>query len=195
MSLGVRWFENAPVAQVDRARAEALRHPHVRAWWQATERGDWMLWTAGAAGVDSRLLVAAAVDCARLVLGLLDDDARAIARDALARAEQWCEGRVGPGDCRQAAQAVYREAERTVPIDDPRVAACRTVALGAVEVAVQAAAWSDDRGRCGEFVAECARRVANAFGRMHGPEEAEATHARCAAIVRARIQATLLPLP
>jgi len=195
VSLGVRWFENAPVAQVERARAEALRHGDVRAWWQATERGDWMLWTAGAGGVDSRLIVAAAVDCARLVLDLLDEDSLAIAADALARAEQWSEGRVGPGDCRAAAQAVYREAERTVPIDDPRVAAARTAALGAVEAAVQAAAWSDDRGRCGEFVAECARRVANVFGRMDGPEEAEATHARCAALVRARIGARLLPLP
>lgn len=189
----VRWFENAPVAQVERARAETLRHRDGRAWWDATERGDWMLWAAGANGVDSRLLVAAAVDCARLVLPLLEEDSLAIAADALDRATQWHEGRVGPGDCRAAAQAVYREAERTVPIDDPRLAAGRTAALGAVEAAVQAAAWSDDRVRSAELASECARRVANAHGRMDGPEEAEATHARCAGLVRARIPARLLP--
>ena len=193
MGGAARWFEDAPVAQVDRARAEAGRFADPSAWWEASERGDWMLWAAGRAGLDTRLVVAAALDCARLVLDLLEEDSREVAVEAVACAEQWCLGRVGPGDCRTAAQRVYREAERTVPIVDPRLAAGRTAALGAVEAAVSAAAWSDDRLRCAEFVSESARRVANTFSRIEGPEEAEAAHARCAARVRARIPARLLP--
>lgn len=188
-----RWFEGAPVAQAERARAEAARHPDAATWWAASERGDWMLWVAGAAGVDTRLVVGAALECARLALDVLDEDDREVAEAAVACAEQWCLGRVGPGDCRAAAQRVYREAERTVPIVDPRLAAGRTAALGAVEAAVSAAAWSDDRRRCAEFVSESARRVATTFSRIDGPEEAEAAHARCAARVRARISDRLLP--
>ncbi len=92
----------------------------------------------------------------------------------------------------QAARAVaqtYREAERTVPITDPRVAAARTSALGAVEVAVTAAAWADERFRCAEFASRAARSVAACWERMDGPDAHEQAHARCADRVRARIEA------
>lgn len=186
-------FDGAPVAQADRARAEAARYPTAQAFWDACERGDWLLWAAGRLGVDSRVLVAAASDCARQTLDVLEEDARKVAADALAAADLWCEGRVGPGDCRTAVNKVHREAERTVPIEDPRLAAGRTSALGAVEAAVQAAAWSDDRLRCAEFASHAARRVANTWLRIEGPDEAEAAHARCATAVRVRIPSRALP--
>lgn len=192
MSGTTRWFADAPVAQADRARAELSRYTSLRAWWIQAERGDWMLWAAGRAGADSRLLVKAAIDCVRLVLDHLDEDGRAIAVGALQVAELWCDGRVGPAECDAAAHKVNREAERTQPIADPRVAAARLAALGAVESAVLAAA-AEDRLRCAKFVAEAARRVAGTYGRMHGPEEVEAAHARCAAVVRARIADRWIP--
>src|SRR5690606_7313013 len=122
----------------------------------------------------------------------LDEESLPVAVSAVAVAEQWCDGRVGPADCRAAAQRVNRTAERTQPIADPRVAAARLAALGAVESAVQAAV-SDDLVRCAEFAAEAARRVAGTFGRMHGAEEAELAHARCAAAVRRRIPERWFP--
>lgn len=185
-------FDAAPVAQADRARVEAGRHPTALAFWAACERGDWLLWAAGRLGVDSRLLVAAAVDCARTVLEVLEEDARKVATEALVAADAWCEGRSGPGECRAAVHRVHREAERTAPIEDPRLAAGRTSALGAVEAAVQAAAWSDDRLRCAEFASHAARRVASTRLRIDGPDEAEAAHGRCAELIRARIPAKLL---
>lgn len=189
----VRWFDEAPVAQVERARAEAARFADLTSWWEAADRGDWMLWVAGRSGVDSRLLVQAALDCARLVIDALDEDGQEVCAAAMAIADLWTAGRVGPGECRAAAQKVYREAERTVPLDDPRLAAGRTSALGAVESSIQAAAWSDDRGRCAEFASDAARRVATTWGRIDGPEEQDLAHRRCAAAVRARISARLLP--
>jgi hypothetical protein len=186
------WFADATVAQADRARAEAGRYPTLRAWWDETERGDWMLWAAGRAGVDYRLVVAAAVDCVRFVFDHLDPDTRPVAEQAVAAVEQWCAGRISAAECRSAASRVHREAERTAPIEDPRVAAGRSAALGAVESIAQAAA-SDDRTRSVEFAAECLRRVAGTYGRMFGPEDAEAVHGRCADAIRARIPERMLP--
>jgi hypothetical protein len=186
------WFADAAVAQADRARAEAARFPTLRAWWAETERGDWMLWVAGRAGVDYRLVVAAAADCARFVLELVDDDTRPVGTAGVDAVEAWCGGRVSSADCRAAASRIHREAERTAPIEDARLAAGRAAALWALESLVQAAA-SDDRVRSVEFASECVRRVAGAHGRMHGPDEAEATHGRCAEAVRARIPSRSLP--
>jgi hypothetical protein len=186
------WFAEATVAQADRARAEASRYPHLRAWWDDTERGDWMLWAAGRAGVDYRLVVSAAVDCARMVFEHLDADTRPVAEQAVAAVEQWCAGRIGAAECRSAASRVHREAERTAPIEDPRAAAGRAAALWAIESIAQAAA-SDDRTRSVEFASECVRRVAGAYGRMFGPEEAEGTHGRCAEAIRARIPGRSIP--
>lgn len=192
MSGTSRWFAGAPVAQADRARAEISRHPSLRAWWGEAERGDWMLWAAGRAGIDSRMLVSAALDCVQPVLEILDEESAVVAHQAMSVAAQWVDGRVGPGECRAAAQKVYREAERTMPIEDPRKAAARTSALGAVESVVQAAS-SDDHRRVAEFTAEAARRAAGTLGRMHGPDDAELAHARCADLVRAKIPVRLLP--
>jgi hypothetical protein len=186
------WFADATVAQADRARAEAGRFPHLRAWWEQTERGDWMLWAAGRAGVDYRLVVTAAADCTRFVLDLIDDDTRAVAEHGVTTVEAWCAGRVSAGDCRSAASRVNREAERTAPIDDPRKAAGRAAALWAVESLAQAAA-SDDRVRSVEFASECVRRVAGTHGRMFGPEEAEAVQGRCAEAIRGRIPDRMIP--
>lgn len=186
------WFAEATVAQADRARAEAARYPHLRAWWEDSERGDWMLWAAGRAGVDYRLVVAAACDCVRLVFDAIDPETRGVATQAVASVELWCDGRISVGECRAAASRVHREAERTAPIDDPRVAAGRAAALGAVESVVQAAA-SDDRVRSVEFAAEAVRRVAATHGRMDGPDEAEAIHGRCAEVIRGRIPERMIP--
>ena len=51
----------------DEAPRAGLGRAGVRLW-NACDRGDWLLWLAASAGVDRRLVVLAACDCARLAL-------------------------------------------------------------------------------------------------------------------------------
>lgn len=60
----------------------------LAAAWAECPRGDWMLWLASRMGVDRRLLVLAACDCARVVLPR--GDARP--RHAIETAEAWARG-------------------------------------------------------------------------------------------------------
>ncbi len=187
-------FVSAAVAQAELARAEAAPYgSDLARWWGDCGRGDWMLWVAGLQGVDTRLVVGAALDCAELVLPELVDESREIADDAMRAARAWCAGTIGPLDCRRWAERVYLESERTLPIRDRSVALARTSALGAIESAVGAAAWADDRHRGSEFAARAARRVANTFLRLTGPDDSEAAHGRCAERVRTAIPARLIP--
>jgi hypothetical protein len=191
MSAG-SWFRDAPVAQAERARAEAGRQPDLPTWWRGAERADWMVWAAGRADVDLRLVVQAAADCVRTALPAVDEAARPVATAAVDAVFAWVEGRVGPRELRAADAAVAREAERSAPIPDPTVAAGSAAALGAVTALVQAAV-ADDRRRTSELAADAVRRVAATEGRLAGPEAAGLAQERCADLVRARIPARLLP--
>jgi hypothetical protein len=101
------------------ACAEALewsgKRKLSRAAYLACVRGDWFLWLAVRVGVDRKLLVLAACDCARLALPIYEarhpDDKRP--RTAIETAERWaCGGRrLAAAAYAAAAAAAYAAAD------------------------------------------------------------------------------------
>ena len=81
----------------------------LRTAWRLCERGDWMLWLAATAGVDRRLLVRAACDCARLALPRVPAGENR-SRVAIETAERWCDGLATLDEVRAAAAAAYAAA-------------------------------------------------------------------------------------
>ncbi len=86
--------------------AERLREPTAtdEAHWLACPRGDWLLWLAVKAGVDRRLIVLAACQCARLVLDRIppgEDRPRL----AIETAEAWARGEATIEQVREAGGA------------------------------------------------------------------------------------------
>ena len=77
-----------------------------RASWIASERGDWLLWLVATLGVDQRLVVLAACDCAREALSQVPagDD---LPRLAIEAAEAWTRGEVSGAVVREAATVCY----------------------------------------------------------------------------------------
>lgn len=75
--------------------------------WAECPRGDWMLWLAARAGVDRRLVVLAACDCARLALPVWEDRYRddARPRTAIETAERWARNEASARDAASAADA------------------------------------------------------------------------------------------
>ena len=60
--------------------------------WAECKRGDWMLWIAARLGVDRKLLVLGACDCARLSLKYVPKgEKRPLV--AIETAEKWCQGK------------------------------------------------------------------------------------------------------
>ena len=88
--------------------AEAARwldaQPSARAAWASCERADWMLWAAWALRADRRLLVLAAVDCARTALVYAREEDLLVCLLALHIAEECANGRE---DGEWAEAAVY----------------------------------------------------------------------------------------
>jgi hypothetical protein len=74
--------------------------------WLACERGDWLLWIAARLGVDRRLVVAAACDCARLALAYVPEG-EARPRLAIEAAERWTRGDGTSEEVRDACDAAY----------------------------------------------------------------------------------------
>jgi hypothetical protein len=72
--------------------------------WLACERGDWLLWIAARLGVDRRLVVLAACDCARLALPRIPDGEHR-PRLAIEAAERWARGEATIEEVRAAASA------------------------------------------------------------------------------------------
>lgn len=74
--------------------------------WAECERGDWMLWLAGGLGIDRKLLVQAACDCAETALKFVpegEDRPRIVIETARA----WCRGEATLDEVLEAADAVY----------------------------------------------------------------------------------------
>ncbi len=78
----------------------------LAAAWKQCPRGDWLLWLAGKAGVDRRLVVEAACRCAESVIGLIPaGEERPIA--AIASARAWIQGDATIEEVRAAAYAAH----------------------------------------------------------------------------------------
>lgn len=127
--------------------------------WRLCERGDWMLWLAAHVGVDRRLLVRAACDCARLALVHVPagEDRPRLAIEA---AERWCDGLATIEDVRASASAAY---------------AAAAYAYSAYAYSAYAAAES------------AASAAAAAYAAYAADNARTATHRQCAGLVRARI--------
>jgi hypothetical protein len=72
--------------------------------WLACDRGDWLIWIAARLGVDRRLVVLAACDCARLALPRIPDGEHR-PRLAIEAAERWARGEATIEEVRAAASA------------------------------------------------------------------------------------------
>lgn len=135
----------------------------LRTAWRLCERADWMLWLAGVAGVDARLVTRAACDCARTALVYLPPG-EDIPRLAIEAAERYCEKRATREEAYMASYgATYAvdtgQASRHLYVYNA-ARFCLNDADYAAEFAVHAASY----GNC-----------------------AEATARQCADLVRARI--------
>jgi hypothetical protein len=86
--------------------AAAQPDQSLSALWDTCPRGDWMLWLAGRLGVDRRILVAAACDCAEQAWAhCRDGGALTAAMLVVHVAREWCAGRADLEDVRAAASA------------------------------------------------------------------------------------------
>ena len=112
--------------------------------WGHCRRGDWLLWLAARAGVDRRMIVRAACECAKLAWPHVDADRHGdtllAAMLAVHVAEEWCEGRADEGDLRAAYAAyAYAYAHGRVRSETAAVA-LRLIPWSAVEPLLLAAA-------------------------------------------------------
>jgi len=127
------------------------------------ERGDWLLWFAGNIGIDRKILVLAACDCAERSLKHVTkgDDRPKI---AIETARKWAGGdeSVTIEDVRHAADAAYAAARAAY-------AAARAAAYAAAHAAAYAAA------RAAAYAA--AHAAARAADAAHAADAADAAHA------------------
>ena len=149
--------------------------------WAKCERGDWMLWYAHRAGVDRKLLVLAACDCASTALQYVPDGEL---RPALAiqAARDWC---AGTGTARAAAGAAARAAAE----------AARAAAWATARAAAWAAAWAAARAAARAAEATGGAEAAGAAAWAARAAAEAAAHKQCADLVRARIPYSLLEEP
>jgi hypothetical protein len=114
--------------------------------WDSCERGDWMLWLAGRAGVDRKLLVRAACLCAREALRYVPagEDRPRI---AIETAEAWTRGEATIDRVRAAADAADAAYAATYAADAAcaaYAAACAADAAYAAACATYAATYAAD---------------------------------------------------
>ena len=69
--------------------------------WAECERGDWMLWLAGRAGIDRKTLVLAACDCAEMALKYVPEGENRPA-NAIKITRAWAEGNATIEEVREA---------------------------------------------------------------------------------------------
>lgn len=74
--------------------------------WSTCPRGDWLLWLAMRAGVDRRVVVLAACDCAETATPHLTDSTRGPALAAIETARRWARGEATQQDVRNANAAL-----------------------------------------------------------------------------------------
>lgn len=153
------------------ARAWAADTPGTPAeLWAACTRGDWLLWVAMRAGVDRRVVVLAACDCAETAAPHLTDSARGPALAALEVARRWARGGATQQDVRNANAALTGRED-----DDAADHAACAVAFAAYAAFVSAhSVAADDVSMSATYAARVVPGVRTGLG-------------RCADLVRARI--------
>jgi hypothetical protein len=163
--------------------------------WASCHRGDWMLWLAAQAHVDRKLLVLAACDCARLSLRHVPDG-EVRPRVAIETAEAWCRGEA-------SLEEVLAASFAAAYADDSAAAAYAAAAdaydsaafayAAAADAASAAAAAAHSADDADDAAHSAASADANAFADAFAwVEAANATLAKCADLVRARIPIELV---
>ena len=119
----------------------------LRKCWQVADRGDWMLWLAAKVGVDRKLLVLAACDCAETALKHVPEGEDR-PRKAIETARAWCDGKATIEDVEAAARAAEAAwagtwaATEAAEAAEAAAAARATEAAGAARAAATEAAWA-----------------------------------------------------
>lgn len=85
--------------------------------WSTCPRGDWLLWLAMRAGVDRRVVVLAACDCAETATPHLADSSRGLALTALEVTRKWARGEATQQDVRNASAALATRYVSAVAVD------------------------------------------------------------------------------
>jgi hypothetical protein len=166
--------------------------------WVTCPRGDWMLWLAVKTGIDPKLRVLAACDCARTALKYVKQgELRPLA--AIETAERWASGDPAVTlamveDAAWAAWAVADAAARAA-----RAAWAAADAGGAAEAAFAAGAAADaaagaaaDAAWADWAVADAAARAARAAADAAGATARTKSLKSCAELVRGRITASMV---
>ena len=78
--------------------------------WNSCPRGDWLLWLAHYFGVERRLLVLSASDCAASVVDLVKPESLLASVWAIDSARRFARGETDVEECRAAADAAYAAA-------------------------------------------------------------------------------------
>lgn len=99
--------------------------------WSECERGDWMIWLAGKLGIDRKLLVLAACDCAEQALKFVQDGEER-PRIAIETARAWCNGDATIEQVRAAADAASVAAS-AADAADAAASAAASVAYAAAD--------------------------------------------------------------
>ena len=72
--------------------------------WRTCDRGDWLLWAAAKVGIDRKIIVAAACDCAELALKYVPKGEDR-PREAIETARKWIKGEATLKEVRNASAA------------------------------------------------------------------------------------------
>ena len=161
-------FEHLPKRPCDEAQEWAVDREADEAAWLACERGDHLLWIAEVLGVERKLLVLAACDCAERALRFARPEDVPVLRETLRVPRAWTRGEATIGEVRAAAEAaaVVKAAE----------------AAWAAWAATAEAAWA---AWAAARAAEAAAGTGAAWAAARAAEAAE--HRACADVVRRHI--------
>lgn len=155
--------------------------------WAECERGDWLLWLAHHAGVDRRLFVIAATDCAALALPYAGDDV-AIREGVIAECYAWAHGERSDEEIRDAYDTAY------VSYSYGSSAAANFATAAAYSAA--SAAFAFENVSYAAYACACAYACAYAYDTASAPSEWQARRAdglrHCADAVRAAIPLSAL---
>ena len=166
-----------------------IKQPNYRITWQCCPRGEWLLNLCEELGADSKLMVRAACDCARIALPHVPKGEDR-PRIAIETAESLCDGRATIEQVRAAADAADAAADATYAAYAPCITArAATYAARAATCAARA----DDAISTTYYAAEAIVYAAEAAEAIVYAAEAvdadsyDKAQAELADIVRARI--------
>lgn len=147
MTIAELFLDNPPIGFDEEARHYSTPFGNnLIDWWQNAPRANWLIWVAGYCGVETQLLVLAAVDCARHTFFLIPHSFRTFANCTLDLLEKWTQGKRTIDDCAKASNHIFflmDQVSETCSKNNNTAAAL--TALGAVEAAASSAWFSQKK--------------------------------------------------